>query len=63
LVLKLIRTVIGVSIAGAALWIEYEHRTVTDALTLTELDVLAAAKACPDNENVPYTASCLAFLR
>jgi hypothetical protein len=51
-----------VLIGGAALWIEYEHRTVTDAPTSTELDALAAARACPDSENMPYTATCLAFL-
>jgi hypothetical protein len=28
-----------------------------------ESDALAAAKACPDSENVPYTATCLAFLK
>jgi hypothetical protein len=26
------------------------------------LDALAAARACPDSENMPYTATCLAFL-
>ena len=60
--LKLVRAVILVLIGGAALWIEYGHRTVTDAPTSTELDALAAARACPDSENMPYTATCLAFL-
>jgi hypothetical protein len=60
--LKLVRAVTLVLIGGAALWIEYGHRTVTDAPTSTELDALAAARACPDSENMPYTATCLAFL-
>jgi len=61
--LKLVRVAIAASIAGAVLWIEHGHRTVTDAPTPTELDVLAAARVCPDNENMPYTANCLAFLQ
>jgi hypothetical protein len=61
--LKLSRAVIVGAIAAAALWIEHAHRIVTDAPTPSELDALAAARACPDNENMPYTASCLAFLQ
>jgi hypothetical protein len=62
-VLTLDRIVIVAVIAGAALWIEHGHRTVTDAPTRAELDALAAARACPDNENMPYTPACLAFLQ
>jgi hypothetical protein len=54
--------VIFAAIAGALLWIEHGHRTVTDASTPAEWEALAAAKACPDKEDKPYTASCLAFL-
>jgi hypothetical protein len=61
--LKLGRVVIAGSIAAAALWIEHGHRTVTDAPAASELDALVAARACPDNENKPYTANCLAFLQ
>src|SRR4051794_39805687 len=60
--LKFVRAVIMVLMGGTALWVEYGHRTVTDAPTSTELDALAAARACPDSENMPYTATCLAFL-
>jgi hypothetical protein len=62
LALKLDGVVIFAAIAAAALWIEHGHRTVTDAPTSTELEALAAARACPDSENMPYTARCLAFL-
>jgi hypothetical protein len=62
LALKLDGVVIFAAIASAALWIEHGHRTVTDAPTSTELEALAAARACPDSENMPYTARCLAFL-
>src|SRR3954447_7278474 len=60
--LKFVRAMIVILLGGAALWIEYGHRTATDAPTSTELDALAAARACPDSENMPYTATCLAFL-
>jgi len=45
--LKFVRAMIMVLLGGAALWIEYGHRTVTDAPTSTQLDALAAARACP----------------
>jgi hypothetical protein len=60
--LKFVRAMIMVLLGGAALWIEYGHRTTTDAPTSAELDALAAARACPGSENMPYTATCLAFL-
>jgi hypothetical protein len=50
-------------IAGAVLWIEHGQRIVTDAPTPTELAALAAARACPDSENVPYSQSCIAFMQ
>jgi len=62
LALKLDGVVIFAAIAGVALWIEHGHRTVTDAPTPAQLEAHAAASACPDNENKPYTASCIAFL-
>ena len=45
--LKFVRAMIMVLLGGAALWIEYGHRAATDAPTSTELDALAAARACP----------------
>ena len=50
-------------IAGAVLWIEHGQRIVTDAPTPTELAALAAARACPDSENVPYSEGCIAFMQ
>jgi len=61
--LKLGWAVIVGAVAAAALWIEHGHRTVTDASTPGELDARAAARACPDNEKMPYTSTCLAFLQ
>jgi len=47
-------------VAGAALWIEQGHWVVIDAPTPSEL--AAPTAACAENDDVPYTASCLAFL-
>jgi hypothetical protein len=40
--------------------IEHGNHIFTDLPTRTERSDLAAA--CPDNDNMPYPASCLAFL-
>jgi hypothetical protein len=52
--------------AGSMLWIEQGHNVVIDAPTPSELDAAAAAAAaaavCPSNDDVPYSANCLAFL-
>jgi hypothetical protein len=60
---KLDLAVIVASIAGALLWIEHGHRVGTDAPTSAELEARAGASACPESENMPYTARCLAFLK
>lgn len=59
---KLDVAVIIAVIVGGALWIEQSHRIVIDAPTHTEAAVLAAAPACPDNDNVPYSDRCIMFL-
>ena len=48
-------------VAGAALWIEQGHWVVIDAPTPSEL-AAAPTAACAENDDVPYTANCLAFL-
>ena len=60
---KLDLAVIVASIAGTLVWMEHAHRIVTDAPTPAERDVLAAAAACPDNENVPYSKTCIDFMQ
>jgi hypothetical protein len=55
---KLDLAVIVAAILGGALWIEHGHRIELDAPTRVEL----ASPACPDNDNVPYSASCIRFL-
>ena len=53
------------AIVTAACWmlsIEYGNHIFTDVPTRTERSALAAAADCPDNDNMPYPASCLIFL-
>jgi hypothetical protein len=59
---KLNLAVIVAVFVGGALWIEHGHRIVIDAPPPVDLASLAPAAACPDNDNVPYSASCIAFL-
>jgi len=60
---KLDVAVIVASIAGAVLCMEHAHRIVADAPTPVDGDVLAAAAACPDNESVPYSRTCIDFMQ
>jgi hypothetical protein len=59
--LRLDLAVIAASIAGTVFWIEHGHRV--DIETQTGAASAASVSAvCPDNDSVPYSASCLAFL-
>jgi hypothetical protein len=62
LVSKLDMAVIIAVIVCGAIWIEQSHRIIIDAPTHTEPALLAAAPACPDNDNVPYSDRCIMFL-
>jgi hypothetical protein len=62
LVSKFDLAVIVAAIAGGALWIEHRHHVVIDAPASVELAARAPAAACPDNDNVPYSAGCIVFL-
>jgi hypothetical protein len=46
--------VILIAIAAGMFWIEQGHRVIIDAPV--------AAAACPDNDNVPYSAACMEYL-
>jgi hypothetical protein len=59
---KLGLAVIVVAVVGGALWIEHGHRIVIEASPPADLALLARAAACPDNDTMPYSASCIAFL-
>jgi hypothetical protein len=58
MVLKLDVAFIIAVIAGGALWLEHENRQVIDAPDAG----VGTVPACPDNDNMPYTARCLEFL-
>jgi hypothetical protein len=51
-----------VAAAGVLLWIEHGHRTIIEPPTQAEPASSASAAGCADTDNVPYSASCLAFL-
>jgi hypothetical protein len=61
MVSKLDIAVVAALVAGCAFWIERGHRITIDAPTPSEL--AEAPPACPDNDRVPYSADCLAFLQ
>jgi hypothetical protein len=58
--MRLKLAVILLAIAGGMFWIEQGHRVVIDAPVVAAASVAAAA--CPDNDNVPYSAACLEYL-
>jgi hypothetical protein len=60
---KLGLAVIVVATVGGALWIEHGHRIVIEAEPPADLASPARAAACPDNDTMPYSASCIAFLQ
>ena len=50
---------IVVVVAAGILWIEHGHRTSIATPTTAETP---AASACPDNDSVPFSADCIAFI-
>jgi hypothetical protein len=48
-----------VFVAAGTLWIEHGHRISIAAPTAAEAP---AASACPDNDSVPFSADCIAFI-
>ena len=50
---------IVVVVAAGMLWIEHGHRTSIATPTTAETP---AASACPDNDSVPFSADCIAFI-
>jgi hypothetical protein len=62
MVSRLELAVILTAAAGWLLWIEHGHRIVIEPPAQIEPASSAPGAACPDNDNVPYSASCLRFL-
>jgi hypothetical protein len=62
MVLSKLDLVVVAVLAVGMLWIEHEHRI--KLLTPTDIEAAAAdASACPDNDSVPFSADCIAFIR
>jgi hypothetical protein len=59
---KLDLVVVVAVIGGGMLWLENRHRVVVEPPIHPELTQVGAT-ACPDSDTVPYSASCLAFLK
>jgi hypothetical protein len=59
---KLDLVVVFTAVAGVTLGLEHSHHVFTDLPTHRELSAQAAAARCPDNDTMPYPASCLAFM-
>ena len=58
---KLDLAIIAAAIFGGAILIEGGHRVVIDAPAQADT-VMRMPAACPHNDNVPYSAACIAFL-
>jgi hypothetical protein len=58
---KLDLAIIAAVLIGGAVLIEGGHRVVIDAPAQADAAIRVPA-ACPDNDNVPYSAACIAFL-
>jgi len=54
--------VIAAFVVVGAAWIETRHRVVIEPPTRTKEASPGRAAGCPDNENEPYSASCLLFM-
>jgi len=63
MVSKVDLAVVAALLVGGALWIERGHRITVDAPTPSELAVARAVDSCSDNDRVPYSARCLAYLK
>jgi hypothetical protein len=63
MVSKIDLAVVAALVVGGALWIERGHRITVDAPTASELATTRAVKSCSDNDRVPYSENCLAYLK
>lgn len=59
---KLDLAIVLAAIAGGTLLIEQNHRVVIDAPVAAQVQSLAAAAACPENDTLPYDSRCLDYL-
>jgi hypothetical protein len=60
---KLDLAVVAAVFAAGVLWVEHGHHLSTDAAGPPDpMERAAAAAGCANNDNAPYSASCLAFM-
>ena len=59
---KLDLAVIAAAMVGGVVWLEHRQRISINVPTPAEMAWRVAVAACPDNDSVPYTPTCLAFL-
>jgi hypothetical protein len=59
MVLSKLDVAIVACLAGGMLWIEHGHRISVATPMAVETP---AASACPDNDSVPFSADCIAFI-
>jgi hypothetical protein len=59
-VLTRLDLIVVAAVACGVIWIEHEHR-INVMPTAEEAD--SEASACPDNDSVPFSADCIAFIR
>ena len=53
---------IAALVAAAVLWIEHGNRVDSD-IPVGAANAASAGSVCPDSENVPYSADCIAFMQ
>jgi hypothetical protein len=51
-----------IAVVGGALWIEHGNRTRIAVLTDVQLAEPASVSPCLDDDNVPYSPQCIAFM-
>jgi type II secretory pathway component PulL len=60
-VLSRLDLVVVAAVACGVIWIEHEHRV--NVMPTAEEAAVSEASACPDNDSIPFSADCIAFIR
>jgi uncharacterized membrane protein len=62
MIISKLNIVLLAAVAGGVLWIERSHHIKIEASTPAEVTTRAPA-LCPENESVPFSADCMAFIQ
>jgi type II secretory pathway component PulL len=60
-VLSRLDLLVVAAVACGVIWIEHEHRI--NVMPTAEEAAASEASACPDNDSIPFSADCIAFIR